>query len=120
MGLLVVQDSPSLVPIEYLKHCVIPEGEALELVPQDPGFDIRVGICDYGVEFPRIQPLNEKFEDIWIVLGQGDFVVLDDIDEGQLVREQIIWNAPGGGGLCNAHGRNDGDRISQPDLHQYK
>lgn len=110
----------SLVAMEYLKHCVVPEGEAFQFVPQDPGFDIRLGSCGHGVESTRIQPLNEKLKGIWIVLGKGDFVVLDDgVEEGRMVREQILWDAPGGRGLGIAHSDEDGGRISQPDPHQY-
>lgn len=56
---------------------MVPKSAALELVPQDPGLDVRLGVYGLGVDSARVQPLNEKLEGVWIVFGKGDFVVFD-------------------------------------------
>lgn len=88
---------------------MVPEGEALKLVPQDPGFDIRPGVCGGSIDYAHIEPLNEELEGVWVLLGKGESVVRDDgAEEGRMVREQILWDAPGGGCFCITHSHEDG------------
>ena len=65
-----------------------PKGEASELVPQDPGLDIRHRVCSHNIESACIQALNEKPKGIRITY-KSDFAVLDDdgIENGRMVRE---------------------------------
>lgn len=94
---------------------LIPKGEASKLVPQDPGLNIRLGVCGRGLDSARKQALNEKPEGIRIAY-KGDFAVLDDdgVEGGRMVREQVLGDAPDGGSCCVAHSHEDGGRVFQP------
>lgn len=63
--------------MEYLKHCVVPEGEAVELVSQDLGFYAWLGICGGGTDSSFAYLLSEELKGILIVLQRGEFILLD-------------------------------------------
>lgn len=77
-------------------HFVFTPGDDRDVIE---GFDVTseyIALLDFGFNsFDDVQPfLKQKGDDTWIVLGDGDRIILRDIDASSLADGSIVFNVP--------------------------